>query len=295
MVKLLILLGFIGLTEHSTGLPTATYALSEGIVISDATDDEDELAGVLSHEIGHVCARHGHKLMIRSTIAGIVFQAAEIAGMVFTGGIFNIGTYYALEYGYEDLGMLLELSLLGVSRGFELQADQLDVQHAWNSGYNLDGFIRFFDKMATKVGYVNSLDWFYDHPPFYERMVDAERELIFLPKKSHYIVNTPRFEQMRKELAYTEAEEKKRTTAEGGWDSKLHLFAQEQGCPAPHEIKYKTGESVQRVCSEPLNWPGGDYKIIHRRPFRPPACGEEAALSLGHHFQLGWTWSSTRE
>ena len=79
------------------------------------------------------------------------------------------------------------------------------------------------------------------------------REILFLPKKSHDNVNTPRFEQMTKELARMEAEEKKKTTAEGGWNSKLHLFVHEQGYPAPNETKYKTGESVQRVCSEPLD------------------------------------------
>lgn len=238
-------------TINAFSLPGGYVFVERGLL--DATDNEAELAGVLGHEIGHICARHGHKLMTRSTIAGILYQAAAVAGMVFTGGIFNIGTYYALEYGYEGLGMLLELSLLGVSREYELQADQLGIEYAWNSGYDPSGFIRFFDKMATKVGYVNSLDWFYDHPPFYERMVDAERQIMFLPKKSTYIVNTPQFKQMKKELAKMEAKEKKKTEAAGGWNSKLHLFVHEKGCQAPHEIKYKPGESIVKVCSEPLD------------------------------------------
>jgi predicted Zn-dependent protease len=73
------------------------------------------------------------------------------------------------------------LELLRVSRDYELEADQLGVQYAWNTGYDPGGFIRFFDKVATREGYVNGASWFRTHPPFYERMVDTRREIMFLP------------------------------------------------------------------------------------------------------------------
>jgi predicted Zn-dependent protease len=106
-----------------------------------------------------------------------------------------------LQYGFYGLGSALNLELLGVSRDYELEADQLGVQYAWDTGYDPGGFIRFFDKVATREGYVNGASWFRTHPPFYERMVDTRREIMFRPDQPEMMVRTSAFEQMKKELA----------------------------------------------------------------------------------------------
>ena len=87
-----------------------------------------------------------------------------------------------------QLRFVLNLNLLGVSRDYELEADQLGMQYAWNSSYDPSGFIRFFDKIATREGYVNGASWFCTHPPFYQGMVDARREIMFMPAKPDLIV-----------------------------------------------------------------------------------------------------------
>jgi hypothetical protein len=224
------------------------FALPGGYLFVDrgllqAADDESELAGVMGHEIGHVVARHGHKLMERQTIAAIFYQAAEIAGVMLTGGVASLGTYYALQYGFQGLGMLLNLKLLGVSREYELQADELGIQYAWNAGYDPTGFIRFFDKMATKEGYVNGISWFYDHPPFYQRMVDAEREIDFLPERPEYVVQTSAFLQMKDELAPVIAKAKEAAA------NRPSLIPHEKGCLAAPKIEYTAGEDIDDLCS----------------------------------------------
>ncbi len=228
---------------NAFALPGGFLFVERGLL--EAADDESELAGVMGHEIGHDVARHGHKLMTKATIASIFYQAAEMAAIMLTGGAASIGTYYALQYGFYGLGLVLDLGLLGVSRDFELQADQLGIQYAWNSGYDPSGFIRFFDKMATKEGYVNGVSWFYDHPPFYERMVDAEKEIMFLPKKQNLIKQTPGFEDMKKELT------KVTTTAKEEEKNRPSLLAPEQGCPAPQKAEYESGKAIETLCSPP--------------------------------------------
>jgi beta-barrel assembly-enhancing protease len=228
---------------NAFALPGGYLFVERGLL--DAADDEAELAGVMGHEIGHDVARHSHQLMTKATIAGIFYNAAEVAAMVLTGGVASIGMYYALQYGFYGLGMVLDLKLLGVSREFELQADQLGIQYAWNSGYDPTGFIRFFDKMATKEGYVNGVSWFRTHPPFYERMVDAEREIMFLPKKPDQVVQTSAFEQMKMEL---EALEKK-NVANGTY--KPSLLMPEPGCHEPHKVEYKPGQPIEAICAKP--------------------------------------------
>ncbi|HET7100335.1 MAG TPA: M48 family metalloprotease, partial [Terriglobia bacterium] len=225
---------------NAFSLPGGYLFIERGLL--EQVDDEAELAGVMGHEIGHVVARHGHKLMERATIAGIFLQAAQIAAMVLTGGIAGIGTYYALQYGFYGLGLVLNLKLLGVSRDYELQADQLGIQYTWNTGYDPTGFIRFFDKMATHVGYVEGAGWFRDHPPFYTRMVDAMREIKFLPKKPHYMVTTTAFRKMKKEL------KKVTKKAEAKAKNAPSLYGNEKGCAKVQGAEYKPGQPIEKVC-----------------------------------------------
>ncbi|MCI0418653.1 MAG: M48 family metalloprotease, partial [Acidobacteria bacterium] len=231
---------------NAFALPGGFLFVQRGLL--EAAEDESQLAGVVAHEIAHAAARHSHKLMTKATISQIIYQAAQMAAMVFTGGAVGIGTYYALQYGFYGLGLVLSLNLLGVSRDYELEADQLGIQYAWNSGYDPSGFIRFFDKMATREGYVNGASWFRTHPPFYDRMVEAQREIMFLPQKSRLIRQTSAFEQMKKELSkvtkVAEKEEKNRPS----------LIAPEQGCPQPNKIEYKPGEPIESLCSLPAKY-----------------------------------------
>ncbi len=227
---------------NAFALPGGFLFVERGLL--EAADDESELAGVLGHEMAHVVARHGHHLMRRATIEGILFQAAEMSAVLLTGGAAGIGTYYALEYGFQGLGMILDLSLLGVSREYELQADQLGIQYAWNAGYDPSGFIRFFDKMATTVGYVNGVSWFRDHPPFYQRMVDAEREIMYLPKKQGLRVQTDEFLKMKKALVKVTAK------AEENEKGRPSMLAPEQGCTPPNKIEYKPGGPIETICTE---------------------------------------------
>lgn len=60
-------------------------------------------------------------------IAGTFYQAAQVAAFILTGGVAGIGTYFALQYGFYGLGLVLNLKMLGVSRKYELQADQLRI------------------------------------------------------------------------------------------------------------------------------------------------------------------------
>ncbi len=43
------------------------------------------------------------------------------------------------------------------------------------------------------VGYARGMSWFRTHLPFYERMVSGEREIMFLPKKENYVIQSSEF------------------------------------------------------------------------------------------------------
>lgn len=177
------------------------FALPGGYLYVNAAlvakaETESELAGVIAHEIAHTAARHGPKLMRRATIANILFQAAQVAALILSGGSSAL-VLGGLQYGFYGLGMVLDLTLLGVSRDFESEADQLGVQYMWNAGYDPRGFITFFDKMASTEGYVQTTSFFRTHPPFYDRIVSTFSEIEYLPPKDNLLVDSSEFQQAR--------------------------------------------------------------------------------------------------
>jgi Zn-dependent protease with chaperone function len=211
---------------NAFALPGGFLFVNLGLI--NKAENESELAGVLAHEIAHAAARHGAKLSKRATIANIFMQAAQVAAMVFTGGVAGIGTYYALQYGFYGLGMVMDFTLLGVSRDFEMEADQLGVQYTWRAGFDPRGFVTFFDKMASQEGYVKSASFFRTHPPFFDRIVTTFSELEFLPPKADLRVDSTDFSAAKQRaavlLSKQKIEDKNRPT--------LHDIPE---CPAPSE------------------------------------------------------------
>jgi beta-barrel assembly-enhancing protease len=202
---------------NAFALPGGFLFVNSGLV--NKAESESELVGVIAHEIAHAAARHGARLMKRAQIANIFFQGAQVAAIIFTGGAASIGSYYALQYGFYGLGMVLELTLLGVSRDYESEADQLGAQYAWQAGYDPKGFITFFDKMANEEGYVRSASFFRTHPPFLERIISTFSEITYLPSRDESRMDSSAFheakERMSKLTRKREAEEKNRPTLKG--------------------------------------------------------------------------------
>jgi len=232
---------------NAFALPGGFIFVERGLL--ETAEDESQLAGVIAHELSHAVARHGYKLMKKATIASLVYQAAQIAAILLTGGAAGIGTYYALQYSFYGLGLALNLNLLGVSRDYEQQADQLGIQYAWKAGYDPSGFIRFFDKVATKEGYVNGTSWFRTHPPFYQRMVESEREITYLTAKENVVVNTSEFKKMKESLIKVTAK------AEEESKDKPSLLAPEQACPVPTKLVYEADQPIETICATPQTTP----------------------------------------
>lgn len=226
---------------NAFALPGGFLFVQRGLL--EEADDEAQLAGVLAHEMAHVAARHSHRLYKKALASSIAFQAAQIAALIMTGGVSSIGSYYALQYGFYGLGFALELNLLGVSRDYELEADQLGIQYAWKSGYDPDGFIRFFDKMASKHGYAMGVSWFRTHPPFYDRMVRSKEEIKYLPPKEAWVVQTQQFEQMKRVLKDVSAKSNAEQDAKGP-----SLLGKEEKCEKPKQL-YKSEDPIENICN----------------------------------------------
>jgi hypothetical protein len=100
--------------------------------------------------------------------------------------------------------------------------------------------------VQPKEGYVKGASWFRTHPPFYQRMVDSRREIMFLSPRLEMLVQTSAFEQMKKELAPIAAVANKE---EMGRPSLK--ITREQGCEPPKKLEYKPGQPIEELCAAP--------------------------------------------
>src|SRR5437879_6247315 len=121
---------------NAFALPGGFFYVNSGLIL--AADEEDELAGVMAHEIAHVCARHAMQQQTRSNWANI----ATIP-LIFVGG----GAGYAAR-SVAQIG--LPLTFMSFSRGFEAEADYLGMEYSYATGYDPQASISFFEKIQAQ-------------------------------------------------------------------------------------------------------------------------------------------------
>jgi predicted Zn-dependent protease len=178
---------------NAFALPGGFFYVNSGLIL--AADEEAELAGVMAHEISHVCARHGMRQMTRANIA----QIATIP-LIFVGG--------GIGYGiYEAAGLGLPLTFMKFQRNFEAEADYLGLQYMYKTGYDPQAFITFFEKIQArekkKPGTIAKA--FASHPQTPDRIAASQKEIAtILPAKAQYIVTTSEFDDVKARLAMIE-------------------------------------------------------------------------------------------
>jgi predicted Zn-dependent protease len=125
-------------------------------------DDGAELAGVLSHEIGHVALYHVQRQMVDAV--GLEALTALALGK-------SPGTASQIAAGLAGKG-----AMLANSRGDEKQADDWGVVHADEAGYDPNGLVRFFEKLKAQEGnQPQALAWLSDHPSTPSRIDDIQQ------------------------------------------------------------------------------------------------------------------------
>jgi hypothetical protein len=180
---------------NAMALPGGFFYVNSGLILN--ADEEAEIAGVMAHEIAHVCAHHAVREQTRMNYA----QLGTIPLIMMTG-------YSWTGYGiYEAVQFAVPMTFLKFSRDFEAQADFLGIQYMYRSGYDPQAFITFFEKVQAlekrKPGLVAKA--FSDHPQTPDRILHSQEEIArILPPRDEYTVTTSEFDDVKARLARIE-------------------------------------------------------------------------------------------
>lgn len=136
-------------------------------------ESEAELAAVLGHEIGHVCAWHSVAMIQKQMGAGILTVLGTIAAGVAAGPEASIALM-------QTAGLFGDLYLLGYSRENELEADRVGLRYNLSAGYDARAALTFFKRLEELEAQSGMEAWepyLMSHPPTTSRVALSEEYL----------------------------------------------------------------------------------------------------------------------
>lgn len=174
---------------NAFALPGGYLYVNRGLI--SVAETESELAGVISHEIGHVVGRHGAKALTRQL--GMEIVLGMISGNN-PRGVQRVASQVA------GIGGIL--SMLHYSRQAEREADALAVVNLREAGYDPRGVTAFFEKLLEindrEPGVLDAI--FASHPPSRERVANTREQIAGLPALDGLTVDSERFHQVKDRL-----------------------------------------------------------------------------------------------
>jgi predicted Zn-dependent protease len=139
---------------NAFALPGGKVFITRGLL--SKLEDEAQLAGVLGHECGHVCARHTAQRMSQA----LVVQGVA-TGFGVVGEISNKDYLRVLGVGAQAGGTVY---LLKFSRDEESEADALGVRYMTKLGYNPVAQIRVMEILKREAGSGSTPEFLATHP-----------------------------------------------------------------------------------------------------------------------------------
>ena len=151
---------------NAFSLPGGFVFLNRGIVEKTT---EGELAFVIAHEVGHVCARHSVKRL------QVALGASLIMGIV-AKGVENDLLSRAVDVVYNVVS-------LGYSRKDEFLADSLAVKYTYKAGYDPHAGISLMSKLEKDDKNQYTVIFLRSHPPVKDRITNIKEKIKELDHK----------------------------------------------------------------------------------------------------------------
>ena len=123
--------------------PGGVIALYSGLILT--ADDENEVAGVLAHEIAHITQQHLYRAMESQQAMTIPIALAMLALVLVAGG--SPEAIQTAVLGGQAAAIQAQIFF---TRQNEYEADRIGISTLSRAGYNPAGMSEFFEKMGRK-------------------------------------------------------------------------------------------------------------------------------------------------
>ena len=159
---------------NAFAVPGGKVFFNSGLILM--VEKEDELAGVMAHEIGHVLARH----IARQSEQGMKLGLATLGALL--AGIF-LGPQAATAIGVTAQAASAT-AMLKYSREYEEEADYLGLKYMERAGYDPQAMVTMLKKLRRISGPASTDPPAYllTHPAAEQRMGNMEIQMMNLPK-----------------------------------------------------------------------------------------------------------------
>lgn len=186
---------------NAFAVPGGVIGINTGLILT--AESEDELAGVMAHELGHLSQRH----FARSQEANKYNQWLALGGL-----LASIAAASASGSSGGDLGLAVGMSAQAVaaqnqlrySRSFEQEADRIGMQTLTQAGYDPRAMPNFFlrlERATRQLGYMP--EFLLTHPLSTTRLSDLERRVSDYTRQLQAIKPDFRLIQVRLQVAYS--------------------------------------------------------------------------------------------
>ncbi len=148
-------------TINAFALPGGQIFITTGLYKLLTT--EDQLAGVLGHEVGHVINRHSSEQMAKQELTQQLVMATQVGSGGYSSAMISqyIGQMVGLKY----------------SRNDELEADKFGVKYLIQSGYKPEAMIEVMEILNEASGKNKNPEFLSTHPNPDNRIVKIKEDI----------------------------------------------------------------------------------------------------------------------
>jgi len=156
--------------------PGGVIALHSGLIL--LADSQDEVAGVLSHEIAHITQLHMYRAFEKGKTMNILAMLAMMGLILVSGGDGDVISGAVM--GAQAASAQAQINF---TRHNEIEADRVGIRTLAASGYDPQGMADFFEKMgqSSRVNGEGPPEFLRTHPVSVNRIAEAESRIANLP------------------------------------------------------------------------------------------------------------------
>jgi predicted Zn-dependent protease len=168
---------------NAFALPGGFVGVNSGLIL--ASDNENELAGVLAHEVSHVTQRHIARAMYDNQRTSVMSMATMLAAILLGAASDMSGdAMQGVILGSQGLAAQRQINF---TRSNEHEADRVGMEVLSSAGFDPDGMATFFEKLSKRYGgqqqFVPAI--LQTHPVTTERVGEARARARQLPQTTH--------------------------------------------------------------------------------------------------------------